>query len=60
MMIGTSERLAQLAANLEAALARQHEIENDEVEARARQRAARLLAVGDGRRGEAVLLEKIA
>ena len=51
---------AQLAANFEPALARQHEIQHDEIEAAMHERAPSLLSVGDRRCREAVLLEKIA
>jgi hypothetical protein len=52
-------RRAQLAADFKTALARQHEIEHDEIVALAREGAARLLPIGDGGRGEAVLLEEV-
>src|SRR4029079_16630363 len=51
---------AQLAANLETALVRQHEVEDDQVEARALERAPRLLAIGYRRGLETVLLEIVA
>ena len=56
-MRSTSSPRAQLAANFEPALVRQHEVEHDQVEARALERAPRLLTVGDRRGLEAVLLE---
>ena len=57
-MTGKSDVARSSRQIVEAALARQHEIEHDEIEPAARERTARLLAVGDGRRRETVLLEK--